>query len=109
MQVRFSERARVILLDNLFSRFGLQLVKLLSQLGIGSKDWCSLGHLMHHMDDFAIGVSVLLQQRRNCLATAGRVGALELSFCVFILRINNDEGAVFGRCCRGLHTDQLAE
>jgi hypothetical protein len=99
VQVGACERAGVVLVDNLLSVLWRKLIELFGELGARSEDRCAIGSVVHDMDNLSVAIAVLLQQRGNNLARGGSVGALQLALGVFVLSIDDDEGAVRNAGC----------
>lgn len=109
VEIGASKRARVVLVDNLLSVLGCELVELFGELGAGCEDGCAIGCVVNNVDNLSIALAVLLKQRGNDLARGCCVGALQFAFCVFVLSVNDDESAVGNAGSRWLHADELAE
>lgn len=109
VEVGARKRAGVVLVDNLFSILGREFLELFGELGARSENRCAVGSVVHDVNDLSISIAVLLQKRGDDLARRGRVGALQLALGVFVLSIDDDEGAVCHTGRRWLHADQFAE
>lgn len=64
---------------------------------------------MDDVDDVSTGGSVLFEKRGDDFAGLGDVGYFEFTVCVFVLSVDDDEGAVGGGCLGGLDTKEVSE
>lgn len=98
LQIRPRKGTRELLPHNLFTIPRLQLVELFGQLGSARKEGSAFGRVVDDVHDAAglTGVAVLLQQGGDGLARGGDVPDGELAFCILVLGVDDDEGAVGG-------------
>lgn len=109
LQVRISERTRIVLVNDLLAVLGRQFLELLSQLRSGREHRRARGSIVDNMDNVSVGSSVLFEESLDDLARGLDVGHGELALGVLVLRINDDQGAILCGCSGRRDADNLAE
>lgn len=84
-------------MQDLLSIFGRELLKFLRKPRTGREDGCARRRVVDDVHDAAAGAAVLLQQGGDGFAGGRDVGHGQLALGVFVLGVDDDEGAVGGR------------
>lgn len=66
-------------------------------------------YVVDNVYDVSAGGAVLVQQGLDGLARLGNVLHRKVAVCVLVLRVDDNEDRVLGRCCRRRDTNDLTE
>lgn len=99
----------MLLGDDALAGLGLELVKLLGQVGAGCEDGSAGRGGVDDVDDGGAGGAVLGQEGGDDGARGLEAREAEFPLGVLVLGVDDDEDAVAGGCGRGLHPDDGAE